>query len=732
MDSIDPADLRRLYEPESSAKSSSVRCVSTWMFSLLILGSTVLFLIGLLVGYYVKESQHVDTDKGISHCYYGQRSDGFTQEQVDSAHENVMYLVSSEGFKTSQSEFSSHQHRTSNVDWDINAIRFIQSEFTKYGLDKVQVEDYNVVVTSPDPSNPNRLEVVSTAGEVKLNMTFDQGQRSNVNMTRRESGRGESVSGDRVYPYVSMSPSGTVQGSLVYGHYGRLTDLTAVRRSNVTIKGKILLLRLGKISVSNKLTLAARHGAVGVLLYADPEDLGGTEDRVISPDENLRAQIPHASAGKHTYTANQGGASVVPAQTISMETATLLMSTLIGPKSPVSWKGGLNTTYFLEGQHTVKLVINSVRRTEKIHHVVGIIEGDIEADRTILVGASRTGFGGRPYSSMGTVTMLELARGMAAVKQLEQWLPRRGIKFYSWGGTELSALGIEEFLQENRRILQTKAVAYLDLDLYVRRSTTLREPHLDVTTSRLLSSLVHDVSTLVPDAALPELSIRDSLSLKINIYRKSVHVPDYFHGNQDSTYLLQELGIPVFKSGFVLPDFMVKNGSLHDSEHHFRYHVAAARVMSLVILRLVDDVIIPLNVAGLTTSIDEAVLQTADHLPIKNKDYKIDDLVRLADVLLTTGNAFKDYIESLGPNQVPLEARQINDALMMLEKVLLSPSVHRQSTSLLYETDEDGRLSVFTETLRTSKSTKDWSHLRGLVDTFYHALQECINVLKFS
>ncbi|OWF51898.1 N-acetylated-alpha-linked acidic dipeptidase-like protein [Mizuhopecten yessoensis] len=673
MDSIDPADIRRLYDPESSSKSSSVRCVSTWMFSLLILGSTVLFLIGLLVGYYVRESQNLDSDRTIGHCYYGERSDGFSKQQLESAHENIMYSLSSENINAVKSEFSFRRKLTSNSGWDENTVSFVKSEFTKYGLDKISVEEYDVVVTYPNPVQPNRLEVITSAGQVKLNLTFGSGQRSSVDKKKRGADDVEEMRKHLVEPYVAFAPSGTVQGALVYGHYGRMVDLVQVNKSGVTLKNKILILRLGKLAVTEKLALAAQWGAVGVLLYIDPADLGGTVDRVTSPD--LQKFVPYVSAGGKVYTANPYGVSIVPAQTVSIETATFLMSSLIEPSAPASWNGGLNATYRLQGQHTVRLIVNNIKKVETVRNVVGVIEGDIEGDRNIMVGAARTG-GSQTESmvSMGTINMLELARSIASIRRLEKWLPRRGIKFYSWGGAQFSHSGIEEYLKENRLIVQTKAVAYLDLDLYMRRSDSLRAPKMDVTTSHLLSTLVEKVSTVVPDAAFSELTIKDSLSLTVNEYRKSISATDYLHGNQGSLFLFQELGIPVFKSGFDLPGAMIKNGSLHDSEHHYRYHLAAARVMALVILNLVDENILPLDVAGFASSIDEAMIQTAD---LKDMSELIDNLVITSDVFLTTGKAFEVYIESLGPNKVPLEARRVNDALMMLDKVFLSPLINR-------------------------------------------------------
>lgn len=95
MDSEDPNDVLRLYSPEPAPrKSGTGKCVSTWTFSLVSLGFAVLFLIGLFVGYYVRESQSLETD---IHCSdFTERTDKLNPSQLKIVHENVMYYLSAE------------------------------------------------------------------------------------------------------------------------------------------------------------------------------------------------------------------------------------------------------------------------------------------------------------------------------------------------------------------------------------------------------------------------------------------------------------------------------------------------------------------------------------------------------------------------------------------------------------------------------------------------------------
>jgi hypothetical protein len=51
-------------------------------------------------------------------------------------------------------------------------IGYVKKEFTSYGLDRVEVHEYEVVVTYPDPGRPNQLVVINSTGQVLSNLTL--------------------------------------------------------------------------------------------------------------------------------------------------------------------------------------------------------------------------------------------------------------------------------------------------------------------------------------------------------------------------------------------------------------------------------------------------------------------------------------------------------------------------------------------------------------------------------
>ena len=92
VESEDPNDIGRLYTPEQPEQKKLKKTYSTWAFSLIILSLSVVFLVGLLVGYYLKDSQKVE-------CTFGKRSDKFDSEKLYKVHENIMYFISNENVR---------------------------------------------------------------------------------------------------------------------------------------------------------------------------------------------------------------------------------------------------------------------------------------------------------------------------------------------------------------------------------------------------------------------------------------------------------------------------------------------------------------------------------------------------------------------------------------------------------------------------------------------------------
>ncbi|MGA2538361.1 MAG: PA domain-containing protein, partial [Terracidiphilus sp.] len=77
-----------------------------------------------------------------------------------------------------------------------------------------------------------------------------------------------------VMPFNGSSGSGDVTGEVVYANYGRLEDFDQLAAQHVDLHGKIVLVRYGGNFRGVKVYIAQLRGAVGVLIYSDPQDDG--------------------------------------------------------------------------------------------------------------------------------------------------------------------------------------------------------------------------------------------------------------------------------------------------------------------------------------------------------------------------------------------------------------------------------------------------------------------------
>ena len=77
-----------------------------------------------------------------------------------------------------------------------------------------------------------------------------------------------------VMPFNGSSGSGDVTGEVVYANYGRAEDFNELAARNIDLHGKIVICRYGSNFRGVKVYLAQQRGAVGVLLYSDPQDDG--------------------------------------------------------------------------------------------------------------------------------------------------------------------------------------------------------------------------------------------------------------------------------------------------------------------------------------------------------------------------------------------------------------------------------------------------------------------------
>src|SRR6478672_7435504 len=86
---------------------------------------------------------------------------------------------------------------------------------------------------------------------------------------------GDATSSMWQYPTVNgYSGEGDVTSEIVYVNYGLIEDYAQLDSMGVSVKGKIAVARYGRSYRGIKAREAEKHGAVGLMIYSDPQDDG--------------------------------------------------------------------------------------------------------------------------------------------------------------------------------------------------------------------------------------------------------------------------------------------------------------------------------------------------------------------------------------------------------------------------------------------------------------------------
>jgi hypothetical protein len=428
-----------------------------------------------------------------------------------------------------------------------------------------------------------------------------------------------STSQPGIFPaFHGYSPSGNVTGPLVYANYGRLEDFKYLEEeAGVSVAGKIVIVRYGKIFRGLKVQLAEERGALAVLIYSDPGDDGAGRGDVFPtgpwrPPHSLQrgsvARLSHMAGDPLTpgWAATREAPRLeraaspmlptIPSLPLSAADALPLLRALVGSgslRAPIAWEGALfsgssEDGYFL-GPSTHGVVVTVVQEVSwerrPIYNVIGTWPAaDGSLTPAVVLGGHRDAwvFGAADPIS-GHSCLLEIARALAHMSRSGYRFPR-ALRIASWDAEEYGLVGSTEHMEDHSAWLSANAVAYLNLDAAITGS------QLRISASPALAEIVKTVSNIVMDPATKyPLSSVNRIEL------------GNLGSGSDFTPFFQHLGIPALDAEFA-GDYGVYH-SAYDSiawmerfgDPSFAYHVAMSQFMGLITLHLLKDPIVPLE-----------------------------------------------------------------------------------------------------------------------------------------
>ena len=296
----------------------------------------------------------------------------------------------------------------------------------------------------------------------------------------------DSTDANQLPPFNAYSADGNVTAELVYVNYGIPEDYEQLAKLGVDVKGKIAIARYGKSWRGIKPKVAYEHGAVGCIIYSDPQDDGfyegdvyptgpyrpeqGTQrgsvmDMPIHPGDPLTPGKPSEPGGPKLDRSAAQTILKIPVLPISYGDALPLLRNLKGPLAPESWRGGLPITYHVgAGPAKVHLELSFDWSVRPLYDVIARIDGAEFPDQWIIHGNHHDAWvNGASDPTSGNVALMETARGLGELLK-SGWKPKRTIILASWDGEEWGLLGSTEWAEKHADELSKNAVVYINSD----------------------------------------------------------------------------------------------------------------------------------------------------------------------------------------------------------------------------------------------------------------------------
>jgi N-acetylated-alpha-linked acidic dipeptidase len=463
--------------------------------------------------------------------------------------------------------------------------------------------------------------------------------------------------------YNAYSIDGDVTGPLVYVNYGRPQDYEELERYGISVKGAIVIARYGQSWRGIKPKVAAEHGAIGCIIYSDPQDdgyfggdvfpkgpmrnqdgvqRGSVADMPTHPGDPLSPGFGSVPGAKRLPLNEAKTLTKIPVLPISYGDARPLLEEMTGPLAPEKWRGGLPITYHLgPGASKVHMKLAFNWDTKPLYDVIARIEGSAFPDEWIIRGNHHDGWvNGAEDPIAGTAEELEEARAIGELLK-SGWKPKRTIIYTAWDGEEPGLLGSTEWAETHADELQKKAVLYINTDGNDRG-------FLSALGSHTLEHFINDVAKQVQDpetkgTVWKRLQAHEIENAKSPEDRKEIRERADLRiralgSGSDYTPFLQHLGIASLNLGYDGEDDGGIYHSIYDdfywythfSDKDFVYGRALAQTVGTAVLRLADDDVLPFEFGNLADTVQSYIKDLQKLLKdrqdkIKEQNKQIDD-----------------------------------------------------------------------------------------------------------
>jgi N-acetylated-alpha-linked acidic dipeptidase len=404
--------------------------------------------------------------------------------------------IVAENIRENMRRMSARPHHVGSPYGKDNAERIL-AHFKDFGFD-ARMEVFNVLFPTP------KERVVELVAPTKFRAKLQEPVLA-IDPTSNQTA-------EQLPTYNAYSIDGDVTAPLVYVNYGNREDYEQLDRLGVSVKGAIVIARYGHGWRGIKPKVAGEHGAVGCIIYSDPEGDGYTwgpdyptggwrpKDGVQRgsvmdtdyPGDPLTPGVGATADAKRLDIKEAKTITKIPVQPISYADALPLLSALKGPVAPEPWRGGLAITYRIgPGPAQVHLKVTSDWSLKPLYDVIATMRGADDSQWVLRGNHHDAWVNGADDPIAGMSPMLEEARMLGELHK-QGWTPKRTIIYCAWDGEEPGLLGSVEWVETHVKELQEHAVAYINSD-------TNGRGYLDAGGTQDLQSFVSDVAKGIQD-----------------------------------------------------------------------------------------------------------------------------------------------------------------------------------------------------------------------------------------
>jgi N-acetylated-alpha-linked acidic dipeptidase len=525
--------------------------------------------------------------------------------------------------------------------YDKDNAEWILARFKEWGLD-AHIETFDVLFPTP------KIRLLEMVEPTKFTAKLEEPAIAIDPTSNQKS--------EQLPTYNAYSADGDVKADLVFVNYGLPEDYEKLDRLGISVKGKIVIAKYLHSWRGVKPKVAAEHGAVGCLIYSEPQDDGYTRDDVFpqgpmrNPDGVQRGSVMdfassnpgdpltpgYVASPEHPRLAIKDAKSItkIPVLPISYGDAQPLLAALKGPMAPDEWKGSLPISYHVgPGPAKVHLKLEFNWDLKPVNDVIAKIPGSVAPDEWIIRGNHHDGWvNGAEDPISGQAPLLEEARALSLLLK-QGWKPRRTIIYAAWDGEEPMLLGSTEWVEAHADELRQHAAVYINTDGNDRGLLTMGGSH---TLEQFINGVARDIEdpetkmTVWQRLQLSSIAQAKSADDKKELRQRADLRIAALGSGTDFTGFLDHLGIATLDLGYGGEDEQGIYHSIYDdfywymhfSDYDFVYGRALSQTVGTAVMRLADAEVLPFDFVDFADTIQKYTKELEKLLADKQEEIR--------------------------------------------------------------------------------------------------------------